>query len=72
MRYEIIMLLVRLVREGYITSFHVTKDRIYISKLLFPSTKYLPTPGTDGSGTEILCDVIFELFGGVCGSDRCG
>lgn len=43
-----------------------------VSKLLFPSTKYLPTPGTDGSGTEILCDVIFELFGGVCGSDRCG
>lgn len=31
MRYEIIMLLSWLVREGYIASFHVTKGKIYVT-----------------------------------------
>ena len=31
MRFEIIALLSWLVREGYITSFHVTKDKIYVT-----------------------------------------
>ena len=31
MRYEIIMLLSWLVQEGYITSFHVTKCKIYVT-----------------------------------------
>ena len=31
MRFELIALLSWLVREGYITSFHVTKDKIYVT-----------------------------------------
>lgn len=31
MRFEIIALLSWLVREGDITSFHVTKDKIYVT-----------------------------------------